>query len=511
MTRLATFAILYMAAILLELLDASRGASAAVPALLLAGTVLVLGLTRVTFLAFLACTTGYFLLADFPDVANHVNIEIYCNLLLMAGIGYSLVRRREYPTDDAAYEMLRPLLQTSLVLVYALAGFAKLNPDFFNPEVSCAGDVLAPLLGGSRLGATPKAFLVLLAALPVADRLLATSVWRDRLTPAARVGAMAAVVLTGALALRMGMAAPRDVLALLIPLLAAAVILWELVGGPLLAVPRLQLAIVALSLVMHMTLALTSLVDFGALAVALLSTFVPASYFALMSRPVRVLRHGPPLQRAHVYLAICVAAGMFANVRRSLTAGLLFNAAVLVLLWPMLVAAVSPAPKPAWRGLPLWSGATPRWMAVFPVLLLLYGLTSYLGLRSAGNFTMFSNLRTEGERSNHFLLGSNPLKRWSYQEDAVRFIRIDDKAARIGYQYHPLQDHRLPVVEFRKLIYQWTRAGAQVPLTFEYRGEVHSTEDIVNDPRWRTDRRDWRMRLLDFRAIQEEGANRCRW
>jgi hypothetical protein len=73
-------------------------------------------------------------------------------------------------------------------------------------------------------------------------------------------------------------------------------------------------------------------------------------------------------------------------------------------------------------------------MFVFPVLLLLHGLTSYLGLRTAGNFSMFSNLRTEGARSNHLLLGGNPLKLWGYQEDVVRFIRIDDRRARIGYQ-----------------------------------------------------------------------------
>ena len=67
------------------------------------------------------------------------------------------------------------------------------------------------------------------------------------------------------------------------------------------------------------------------------------------------------------------------------------------------------------------------------------------------------------------------------------------------------------MVEFRKLIYAWTRAGATIPLTFEYRGRVHATADIVNDPVWRTPARDWEMRLMDFRVIQEEGPSRCRW
>jgi hypothetical protein len=124
---------------------------------------------------------------------------------------------------------------------------------------------------------------------------------------------------------------------------------------------------------------------------------------------------------------------------------------------------------------------------------------------------MFSNLRTEGPVSNHFLLSGNPLKVWSYQEDVVRFIDIDDRRAKIGYQYQQLRGRQLPVVEFRKLIYAWTRAGSRIPMRFEYRGRLYATEDIVNDPVWRTESRDWKMVLMDFRVIQAHGPNRCRW
>ena len=126
LTRLGGFAVLYMTAILLELVERWRHPYAATAALALVLALLAFGVTRITFLVFLASTTAYFLLAQFPDVANHVNIEIYCNLLLMAAIGWSLVRRRDYPEDDDVYEMVRPALQASMLLVYGLAGFAKL-------------------------------------------------------------------------------------------------------------------------------------------------------------------------------------------------------------------------------------------------------------------------------------------------------------------------------------------------------------------------------------------------
>ena len=48
-------------------------------------------------------------------------------------------------------------------------------------------------------------------------------------------------------------------------------------------------------------------------------------------------------------------------------------------------------------------------------------------------------------------------------------------------------------------------------MTFVYRGQAYRTPNIVADPVWRTPQRSWDMRLMDFRIIQPEGPNRCRW
>ncbi len=159
--------------------------------------------------------------------------------------------------------------------------------------------------------------------------------------------------------------------------------------------------------------------------------------------------------------------------------------------------------RPVWGGVPVLNQHMPKFMFVFLVLLFLYGMTSYLGLRTAGNFTMFSNLRTEGTSPNHLLLRSNPIKVWGYQEDVVRLKEI--RNARW------LEGKSLPVVEFRKRISEWTQVGRTVPLVLEYRGETYSTEDIVRDPVWRTEKRNWEMMLLAFRVIQPEGPNQCTW
>ncbi|MBA2520978.1 MAG: hypothetical protein H0V24_15045 [Chloroflexia bacterium] len=512
MTPFATFALLYMTALFLEL-----GEKWTYPLFTLATLLLIIliawaGISRITFLIYLAITTSHFLLVQFPDVANHVNIAIYCNLLMMVGIVYSLVRIRVFPTDDDYFEMTRPLLQVTAILVYFLAGFHKLNVDFFDPAVSCVGDMVTSLsrMATSDLAGVPAGLILLAGIVAVLYRLLSGAAVRPNL-PAAGVGVIGLIMIGALLVLKSRPEVSALAGATVILAMAVIVIAWELIGGPLLAVPRLQAPLLAFSWTMHSTLALIGFVDFGSLALALLFTFVPRAYLDLLNTRLRVPASGLVLYRAHLYFAITILAAIASGLHRRLVSGLLFGLAALVFIWPLLSALAGGPGRPAWPGVPLSTRRTPRWLFVFPAALFLHGITSYVGLRTAGNFSMFSNLRTEGPVSNHFLLGSNPLKLWSYQEDVVRFTRIDDRRAKIGYQYHPLQGNQLPAVEFRKLIYAWTQAGATIPMTFEYRGRVHSTEDIVNDPAWRTDARDWEMVLMDFRSIQPGGPNRCRW
>ncbi len=513
MTPFSTFALLYMTAVYLELAERWTHPVFTLLILLLIGLLLRIGITRVTFLIFLAVTATHFALMQFPDVANHVNVALYCNILMMTGLGYSLVRKHEFPTDDDGFELVRPVLQLSMILVYTLAGFHKLNTDFFNPAVSCVADLVGDLtrMAGSRVAGVPTRLVLLGGLVLLVHALLSAWSARRSLRPGVRLGALGATLLAGVLLFQLAPMIPTAAMSTALLAMAVMVVIWELVGGLLLSVPRVQAPVLAFSWTMHATLALIGFVDFGAFALALLFTFVPGPYRELMDSALRLPVAGRPVHRVHLYFGLCVLAGISSGLGRRLIGGLIFNLAALVFIWPVVVAALAPSPKPAWTGVSIPGGPTPRWMFGFPMLLLLHGLTSYLGLRTAGNFSMFSNLRTEGARSNHLLLGGNPLKRWGYQEDAVRFIRIDDRRAKIGYQYQPLQGNLLPVVEFRKLIYAWTRAGATIPLTFEYRGEIHSTSDITSDPAWRTSARDWEMRLMDFRVIQAEGPNSCRW
>lgn len=513
MTRFATFAVLYMVALFLEPAELWRYPSFTGGLLLLGCALLAVGPTRRNLPLFLVAATLHPLLLQFPDVPNHVNVEIYCSLILLTAIGYSLARSRQFPTDDDCFELVRPVLQSSMILIYVLAGFAKLNTDFFNSDVSCVGSMVEQLanVATRRTLGIPTAVLFGAGGALIIVALVSGHRLGRSLSLALRLGLFGVLVLPAVLALHFASRIPSGAAAVLVMSMAGVVILWELVGGLMLAVPRFQGLILAFGWMMHATLSLIGFVHFGGLAFALLFTFLPARYLDLTTTRVRVPMTGWSIPRPHVYFTVCVLAGIVSGLRHRLAAGMLFNLGTLILIWPILNAVVEQLPRPTWPGVSLNNRLTPRWMFAFPVLLLLHGLTSYLGLRTAGNFTMFSNLRTEGPRSNHFLLGGNPLKLWGYQEDVVRVTRIDDSVAKLDDTYQPMQGVDLPVVEFRKRIDAWTAAGTVVPMTFEYRGRVQSTGNIVTDPVWRSRGRNWEMRLLDFRVIQPQGPNRCRW
>jgi hypothetical protein len=300
---------------------------------------------------------------------------------------------------------------------------------------------------------------------------------------------------------------------------AIMVVVWELGGSVLLFFPRWQAPIFFLSMFMHLVLAPIGFVDFGSLAFALWLTFIPKNYYSKLDINVNLSFINISINRSLIYVVLNVLGGIisgiyylaYPNFNIKAIAGIIFIISVLIVIYPSLKTIVT---HPySWRGVPVLNRKMPRFMYIFVVLLFLFAMTPYLGLRTAGNFSMFSNLRTEVEVSNHLLLGSNPLKIWNYQEDVVKFIEIDDEKAKIGHKYRPLKGNYLPVVEFKKLIHKWTKAEYQVPLVFEYGDRIYATTDIINDPVWRTPKRNWEMMLMDFRVIQPDNGepNYCQW
>ena len=62
---------------------------------------------------------------------------------------------------------------------------------------------------------------------------------------------------------------------------------------------------------------------------------------------------------------------------------------------------------------------------LFSLLIFLFGFQNYLGLSTAGTFSMFSNIQTEGGKSNHLILHNNPFEIFPYQKNLVHIIKFE--------------------------------------------------------------------------------------
>ena len=95
-----------------------------------------------------------------------------------------------------------------------------------------------------------------------------------------------------------------------------------------------------------------------------------------------------------------------------------------VLLVPFLVAFKSEAVS--WAGFQVGLLPTywPLWL--FPLLITLNGFSPYLGSKTQTSFAMFSSLRAEDDRPNHFFLAGFP-QIWDYQRDVVEIVRSENQ------------------------------------------------------------------------------------
>ncbi|MEL7418246.1 MAG: hypothetical protein AAFY50_00015 [Cyanobacteria bacterium J06648_1] len=522
--KFSIFALFYIVALWLEMSENWDTPWATLVGLVLLVSIAFSKITPIKFAFFLVLNTAYFLYFHFPEVANHVNLIIFANLAILITIAYSYIRPRQFSQPDDLYRAIASPLRISLISVYFWAGFHKLNTAFLDPQFSCSNSMFLGVIEvlKSTIWGIPTAVLVGAIAIVFLSKVIPNyainfvrqnSRWLFIILAfclalaALAIGALFYFELTSSLFSAFVLAT------------SIMVLLWEIAGAIMMFSPQLQVIVFFWSMLMHLVLAPIGFVDFGSLAFAFWLTFIPSNYISCWQQPLTVPWLQWRLNRSFVYLTINIVIGIISGIyylaypefNLQAIAGTLFIISVLIVIYPIVKKLIE-QPN-SWQGVAIIDRKMPKFMYLFIALLSLYASTSYLGLRTAGNFSMFSNLRTEGTASNHLLLRNNPLKIWNYQEDVVEIMKIDDESAKIGHKYRPLQDHFLPVVEFRKLIYQWTKAGYTVPLKFKYGDRTYTTNNIVKDPTWATPKRTWEMKLMDFRIIQPDNdePNYCRW
>jgi hypothetical protein len=175
-----------------------------------------------------------------------------------------------------------------------------------------------------------------------------------------------------------------------------------------------------------------------------------------------------------------------------------------------------------------WTGATLAWL--IPLLALVNGATSYLGLKTVANYSMFSNLRTEGGQTNHVLIPAGQFFVAEYQNDLAHVTFLDSVpparwpwwvrvaggsrwVKRRARWLAEVPGARVPFTEVRRLLQWWRALGVtQVTIVYERQGAWYVAEDAFADGELMRPLAFWERWFLAFRAVQADGAvSECRW
>lgn len=167
------------------------------------------------------------------------------------------------------------------------------------------------------------------------------------------------------------------------------------------------------------------------------------------------------------------------------------------------------------RKLPLSSFTSPiSWKLkpgywIFIILLVINGISPYLGIKLAPAFSMYSNLMTEEGYHNHILVPEKIIQIVDYQDDLVEILESN---------YPPLQEiaHRnrlIPFIILQRLISHNAAKEEfeNINLTYRRNNKVFSYKNAENDPLL-SKKQSWLFRkFTNFRYVPPPGENVCQW
>ena len=435
-----------------------------------------------TFLVFLV---GSSLVAasELPAAANHTVLALLTNGALLAS-GLVAFRRTvagDEPDDSTPVgrwmATARTPITLTIVVVYFFGLFHKLNTDFLTPSVSCAG--------------------VLLGFIPF------PGVSFDHFPDAVVYGA------------------------------AIATLACEAALCALFAVPKWRGSGVVLGVVFHSALAWAGFADFSTFMFALYLLIVPITSGGddrAGPDDGRQWRVATAFAGWVAYAVVTPLSWVSADPYNSplglqwfTVQRLAWCLAAYPLVWPHLRARVSrPSAIVAWRWRP-----SPAWLVAFLIAAFVNGATPYLGLKTVANYSMFSNLRVEDSKTNHFVPGIEALSVTPWLRDMVNVYEFDigtgleagvslRERFRIRAQARWLVESRptrIPWLELRRLVLLAKDRGVhRLRVRYDRGGVVRTIEDATVDTDLSAPLPWWMTHFVAFRAMQSDnGPVACRW
>ena len=380
----------------------------------------------------------------FPNTANHANLAILMGSFLLAPSIVRNVFRSKAGNHKNIDAGPIAAVRAIATCVYFWAAFHKLNTDFFNPEVSSAVWYLDKLHG-------------VVTGQHISDA------WLTALAPYAIWSA----------------------------------ILTEGFIFIFLLVPRFRKLGICVGCALHLFLSLGGFADFGLIMIGAYASFLPDTPF----QDQRKIKVGLSVMATGLLLATIFRYGFeqwmnfspeFSEFTFGIIAAPIFALSCLAFALNSDLCSIDNAPK--------------RYSIVAFFVLCLWCLFPYIGLSNQGNLTMFSNLITFADRSNHLIINTRKTKIFAFEEDVVEILEIDGFA-----RFHSNQDvtrSYLPLVSFSRSVELWKRHNsAPNGIVFRYRDEEHTVEDLDDF----LPQNPFASRFLLFRMTPKTGPMKTSW
>jgi hypothetical protein len=317
-----------------------------------------------------------------PFVANHMVFEFLLNVTITAAVIYYWIRSRTKEplsgdTPASIWQRYTPVAQVSLIIMYFYVVFHKLNTDFFDPAVSCGGELFEGMVHNFYL---------------------------------TKIGFIGRLYEEHALFLR--------------AFSVYFTILSEIMIPVLLATRRFRNLGILFGLFFHIVLPFhghIGIYSFSALMYTLYVFFWDDVTFKRFYEFYE--KHALKIRAYFVFVFVAVVGAYFSGK------WFLFNGSS-TLFWFAYSVVYSYVFFFVARKSLFTAGETNQqyktsilWFAV--VVIFMNGTTPYLGLKTEMSYAMFSNLRTEDGKTNHFFIPATT-QIFNYQKELVTIIDTDN-------------------------------------------------------------------------------------